>query len=54
MLNLGCGTLRGGCNYIKFLNTGNYYIYSIDISPKAIAYGKNLIQQEWLAEKTPY
>jgi SAM-dependent methyltransferase len=52
MLDLGCGTLRGGRLFIKYLNTGNYH--GIDISSKAIAYAKQLVQQEGLSEKGPH
>lgn len=52
MLDLGCGTLRGGRHFIKYLNAGNYY--GIDISPKAIAYGKQLVQKERLSQKSPH
>jgi len=52
MLDIGCGTLRGGRHFIKYLNTGKYY--GIDISPKAITYAKQLVQQEGLLEKSPH
>ena len=52
MLDVGCGTLRGGRYFMKYLDTGNYY--GIDISPKAIAYAKKLVQQEGLTEKDPH
>jgi len=52
MLDLGCGTLRGGRKFIKYLDTGNYY--GIDISPKTIAYAKQLVQKEGLSEKGPH
>ena len=52
MLDVGCGTLRGGRHAIKYLNEGNYY--GIDISPKAIAYAKQFVQQEGLSEKNPH
>ncbi len=51
MLDIGCGTLRGGRHFINYLNTGKYY--GIDISSKAIAYAKQLVQQEGLSEKSP-
>jgi cyclopropane fatty-acyl-phospholipid synthase-like methyltransferase len=51
MLDIGCGTLRGGRYFIKYLNTDNYY--GIDISPKAIASAKQLVQQEGLSKKSP-
>ena len=52
MLDLGCGTLRGGRHFVKYLDKGNYY--GIDISPKAIAYAKKLVKQEKLSEKRPH
>ena len=52
MLDIGCGTLRGGRHFVKYLNTGNYY--GMDISSKAIAYAKQLVQKERLSEKTPH
>ncbi len=51
LLDIGCGTLRGGRHFIKYVNPGNYA--GIDISPKAIEYGKQLVKQEGLAEKQP-
>lgn len=51
MLDLGCGTLRGGRHFIKYLNKSNYY--GMDISPEAIAYAKKLVRQEKLLEKNP-
>lgn len=52
LLDLGCGTLRGGRHFIKYLNSGNYY--GIDISSSAIASGKRLIKQEGLSDKVPH
>lgn len=51
MLDIGCGTLRGGRHFIRYLNTGNYS--GIDISHKAIEYGKQLVQEESLLDKHP-
>ncbi|MBD3308954.1 methyltransferase [candidate division KSB3 bacterium] len=51
MLDIGCGTLRGGRHFIKYLNTGKYS--GIDISSKAIMYANQLVQQEELFEKCP-
>jgi SAM-dependent methyltransferase len=51
MLDVGCGTLRGGRHAIRYLNAGNYS--GIDISPKAIEHAKQLVQQEGLFEKGP-
>jgi SAM-dependent methyltransferase len=52
MLDLGCGTLRGGRHFIKYLNPGNYY--GIDISTKAIMFAEELVKQEGLSEKKPH
>lgn len=51
LLDIGCGTLRGGRHLIKYLNAGNYS--GIDISSKAIEYGNQLIEMESLSEKRP-
>ena len=52
MLDLGCGTLRGGRHFIKYLDPGNYC--GIDISPKAISAAKQLIEQEGFANRRPH
>lgn len=52
MLDIGCGTLRGGRHFIKYLNAGNYS--GFDISAKVIEYGKELVQKENLANKSPH
>ncbi|MEA3479799.1 MAG: class I SAM-dependent methyltransferase [Bacteroidota bacterium] len=52
VLDIGCGTLRGGRHLIKYLNTANYY--GMDISHQAIKYSKKLVQQENLSEKDPF
>jgi len=51
MLDIGCGTLRGGIHCIKYLNSGNYY--GLDISSKAIAFGKDFVAKEGLSDKQP-
>ena len=51
MLDIGCGTLRGGRHFIRSLDSGHYT--GMDISPKAIAHAKLLVQEEGLAEKNP-
>ena len=51
MLDIGCGTLRGGRHFIRYLEPGNYT--GIDISPKAIEYGKQLLEEEELSAKQP-
>ncbi len=51
MLDIGCGTLRGGRHFIRYLDTGNYS--GMDISTRAIEYGKQLVRDEDLASKRP-
>ena len=51
MLDIGCGTLRGGRHFIKYLNAGNYL--GMDIAEKTIEYGKNLVKEEGLLDKKP-
>jgi cyclopropane fatty-acyl-phospholipid synthase-like methyltransferase len=52
MLDIGCGTLRGGRFFINYLNKSNYW--GFDISEKAIEYANQLIKNEGLAEKEPH
>ena len=51
LLDIGCGTLRGGRFFVKYLDAGNYS--GIDISPKAIEYAEELVRREGLGEKKP-
>ena len=51
LLDIGCGTLRGGKHFIRYLNVRNYS--GIDISPKAVECGKQLVEQDGLFEKHP-
>lgn len=51
LLDLGCGTLRGGRHFIAYLDPGCYT--GLDISPAAIAYGEALAAREGLADKRP-
>jgi SAM-dependent methyltransferase len=50
-LDIGCGTLRGGRHFIRYLNPGKYY--GMDLSKQAIEYGKQLIIKENLINKKP-
>ena len=52
MLDIGCGTLRGGKHFINYLHAGHYT--GMDISSKAIAYAKQCVQQGGLSEKRPH
>lgn len=51
LLDIGCGSLRGGEYFINYLNESNYT--GIDISEEAIKSGKNMINDEILADKQP-
>ena len=51
MLDIGCGTLRGGRHAIRYLDSGNYT--GMDLSPKAIEYGHQLVEEEGLCDKRP-
>jgi SAM-dependent methyltransferase len=51
LLDIGCGTLRGGRHIIKYLDSGNYY--GIDISKGAIDHARTLVNQENLNSKKP-
>ena len=51
MLDIGCGTLRGGMHCIEYLQSGNYY--GMDISRNAISYGRKLVESKGLAGKRP-
>lgn len=49
LLDIGCGSLRGGVKFISYLNKGNYY--GIDINKSLIEAGKLEIKEANLAEK---
>ena len=51
LLDIGCGTLRGGRHFIRYLDIDGYT--GLDISPKAIEYAEVLVQREGLVEKKP-
>jgi SAM-dependent methyltransferase len=50
-LDIGCGTLRGGRHFIRYLDAGNYT--GIDISAGAIDYSRQLVAEEQLSPKRP-
>ena len=51
ILDLGCGTLRGGRHFIRYLDNNKYT--GLDISPKALEAAEKLIVDEELANKAP-
>jgi ubiquinone/menaquinone biosynthesis C-methylase UbiE len=51
LLDVGCGSLRGGIYFIKFLNEGKYC--GLDINSSLIKAGQTEIKKANLAEKKP-
>jgi SAM-dependent methyltransferase len=51
LLDIGCGTLRGGRHFIRFLAPRRYT--GIDLSEKAIQWGLELVRAEGLGERQP-
>ena len=51
MLDIGCGTLRGGRHFIRYLDEGHYT--GIDLSEKALTFGRDLLIKENLVDKRP-
>ena len=51
MLDIGCGTLRGGRHFIGYLDAEGYT--GIDLSPKAIEAARKLVVDEKLSDKAP-
>ena len=51
LLDVGCGTLRGGRHFIRYLDAGNYT--GTDLSERAIAHAKQLVESEGLSDKRP-
>lgn len=50
-LDIGCGTLRGGRHFIRYLEAGNYT--GTDLSGKAIGAAARLVEVEGMSEKQP-
>jgi cyclopropane fatty-acyl-phospholipid synthase-like methyltransferase len=51
LLDIGCGCLRGGIHYIKYLQEGNYH--GLDINNSLIEAGKIEIEEARLSNKNP-
>ena len=51
LLDIGCGTLRGGRHFIRHLDAGNYT--GLDISPGALDSARSLVKAEGLESKRP-
>jgi SAM-dependent methyltransferase len=52
LLDIGCGSLRGGIHAIKYLDTGNYY--GLDINPSLIEAGRHELGLAGLTHKNPH
>lgn len=52
LLDIGCGSLRGGIHAIKYLETGNYY--GLDINPSLIEAGRHELRLAGLTHKNPH
>jgi len=51
LLDIGCGSLRGGIHFIRYLNPGHYY--GIDINQELLEAGRLELQQNDLEHKKP-
>ncbi len=51
LLDIGCGCLRGGVHYVKYLQEGNYY--GLDINNSLIEAGKIELKKADLIKKKP-
>ena len=51
LLDIGCGTLRGGIRFIEFLDPRKYH--GLDVRPKALQEGESYIKEKNLDSKLP-
>lgn len=51
LLDVGCGCLRGGIHYLKYLDEGNYF--GLDINYSLVEAGKIEVEEAGLAHKKP-
>lgn len=51
LLDIGCGSLRGGLHYVKYLDKGNYF--GLDINRSLIDAGKIELEEAGLTNKMP-
>src|SRR6185436_21166804 len=52
LLDIGCGALRGGLHFIRYLDTGNYY--GMDVNASLIEAGRRELDEANLADRTPH
>jgi len=51
LLDVGCGNLRGGVHFIRYLDPGHYY--GIDKNPERLDQGRREVKRLGLADKHP-
>ncbi|MFT3730994.1 MAG: class I SAM-dependent methyltransferase [Hyphomicrobium sp.] len=51
LLDIGCGPLRAGVHFIRYLDAGHYY--GFDYNPSFVSAGQRLIAENSLEEKRP-
>jgi ubiquinone/menaquinone biosynthesis C-methylase UbiE len=51
MLEIGCGDLRAGRHFIRYLDPGNYH--AVDLSPEILAAARRTLVREELQDKRP-
>jgi len=52
LVDIGCGSLRGGVHYVEYLNEGNYY--GLDINQSLIEAGTIELKEAGLLDKKPH
>jgi Methyltransferase domain len=52
LLDIGCGALRGGIQFVEYLDPGNYY--GVDINASLVEAGKHELNREGLNSKQPH
>lgn len=51
LIDVGCGALRGGVHFVRYLQPGNYF--GLDINPTLIKAGQREIASAGLADRNP-
>ncbi len=51
LLDIGCGTLRGGIPLIRFLEPGHYY--GIEVRREVLEQGREELREQQLEQKVP-
>ena len=52
LLDIGCGALRGGLHFIRYLDAGNYY--GLDVNASLIEAGRRELDEANLADRKPH